>query len=147
MKSKMCLHKRTKTGSSWTKCTIFPPLSCERATAKMPLWKTSTRPELEGKDVISFQCRQNRQGARPKSVANIARLARPNLKARQGPGSNIERYRMYCYFCKLQGNREEECWSRKQTLQRQARKSQLAKYLCDGHTIKSEQNREQLVFH
>jgi len=37
-----------------------------------------------------------------------ARLARPNLKARQGPGSNIERNRMYCYYRKLQGQREEE---------------------------------------
>jgi hypothetical protein len=87
------------------------------------------QPELEEdeNDVVAFNRRfSNQGGARPKTgnqtsqgIRNYQNVGRggqadrgPAQQGGSGPGKNTDRNGKYCYYCKQQGHRQEECWKR-----------------------------------
>jgi hypothetical protein len=82
--------------------------------------ENSAEVEDDDNDVAAF----NKQKARPKTGKNNFQTGRggynsgrggyqtgsaPNRRGDFGRGNNSNRERKYCYFCKLQGHRQEEC--------------------------------------
>jgi len=144
------LSQKDQTRNILDQMNNIPTTQLRKNNFKKPNMENIDEAWAEDNDITTFQCRQNRQGTRPKSTANQARLARPNLKARQGPGSNIERNRMYCYYRKLQGQREEESqWRIWETNCAKAGNQEKIgqTFMWWTQIIKSEQKRQQLVFH
>ncbi len=85
----------------------------------------------EDNEVAPFKCWWTNQGARPKT-SNRAGHAQNLTQSR--PSSNANQNGKFCYFCKIQGHRQEECWKRiwENIPSKKARMSLLAQSVCDG---------------